>query len=396
MVLGEVQVVGMYRYTAEEVAKVSALEIGKRVSIPDLDAAAERMAKTGLFKKVSYRWSTTDERLVVTFEIQESDWTVPVVFDNFVWFTAAEVAAAVRIDLPSFDGTAPAADGIPDRITAALQRLLASRHVEGRIDFLPQSQLDKRVDGYLFRVIDPGPKICSLHFEGASALASEDLTAALKHALGSDYSRTYLIAASKGTLVDMYRRAGYWRASFAEAQTMLRTESACNGVAVTIAVDEGAQYSWAGATWTGNAAIASSELDGLLGMKTGDVAAMAKLDDALRRIARVYARQGYLVERATYSARLDDASRQVTFEIRVAEGPQFRLASVEFVNLAPADAATLRRLWSLRPGDVYDNTYPDRFLKEEIVARLKSDGRVPRIETDLDVKKAVVNVRFVF
>src|SRR5262245_20839099 len=73
MQLGDLQVVGMHRYTAEEVTKVSALEIGNRVSIPDLDAAAERMAKTGLFKKVSYRWSATEDRLVVTFEIQESD-----------------------------------------------------------------------------------------------------------------------------------------------------------------------------------------------------------------------------------------------------------------------------------------------------------------------------------
>jgi outer membrane protein assembly factor BamA len=391
--LGDLQVAGVRRYTAEDVKQISGLEVGKRVSIADLDAAAERMAKTGLFKTVSYRYATNEGRLVVTFEIEESEWTVPVVFDNLVWFTDTDVVAAVRTELPSFDGTVPATSGIPERITAALQQLLASRHVEGRIDFLPRADLDKSVEGYLFRVVDPGPKICALRFDGASAIAPGDLTAALKNVVGSDYSRMYLINASKGTLVDLYRRAGYWRASFGEPKTTLQEESGCNGVAVTVAVDEGTQYSWAGATWTGSAVLASSELDGLLGMKTGDVAAMAKLDDALRRIARTYARQGYLVQRATYTSRLDDSSRQATFEIRVAEGPQFRLGSVDFVNLAPADAVALRKVWRLRAGDVYDNTYPDQFIKEEIVPRL---NRLPRTETDLDVKKAIVNVRFVF
>src|SRR5262245_15769757 len=181
MELRDLQVVGMRRYTAEEVTKTSELAIGTRVSIPDLDAAAERMAKTGLFKTVSYRWSTADERLVVTFEIQEAEWTIPVVFDNLVWFTDAEIEAAVRTQLPSFDGTEPATAGIPERITQALQQLLSSRHVEGRIEFLPQSPPDKSVDGYLFRVANPGPRICSLHFEGASAIASDELTSAVKN-----------------------------------------------------------------------------------------------------------------------------------------------------------------------------------------------------------------------
>jgi len=394
--LSELQVMGARRYTAEDVKKLSALEIGKRVAIPDLDQAAERMAATGLFKTVSYSYATNAGRLVVTFEIVESEWTVPVVFDNFVWFTDAEMVASVRNHLPSFDGTAPATAGIPERITQALQQLLASKRLEGRVDFLPLAALNKAVEGYLFRVVDPGPKICTLRFEGASAIAQEDLVAALKNAIGSDYSRTYLINASKGTLVDQYRRAGHWRAAFDEPVTAVQVASDCRGVAVMVKVYEGPQYLWGGASWAGNAALASPELDALLGMKGGEVAAMSKLDEALRRIGRAYAKQGYLIQRATFTSRLDDSNRQASFEIRVAEGPQFRLGTVDFVNLAPNDAAALRKLWRLQQGDVYDNTYPDQFVKDEIVPRLKGGGGVPRTETDLDVKKGIVNVRVVF
>ena len=396
MELGDLQVTGARRYSVEEIKKVSALEIGKPASIPHLDAAAERMAVTGLFKKVSYRYVTEGGRLIVTFEIEEAEWTVPVVFDNFVWFTDAQVVAAVRDVLPSFDGTAPATAGIPERITQALQQLLASNHLQGRVDFLPQAVLNKGVEGYLFRVVDPGPTICALRFEGASAISESDLGAALKTSVGSHYSRTFLVNASKGTLVDAYRRQGFWGAAFDEPVTALDAGRDCSGVTVTLHVNEGEPYAYAGAVWTGNAALASPDLDALLGIKAGEVAALSKLDDALRRIGRAYARQGYLVQRTTYTPRLDDSNRQVSFDMRVTEGPQFRLGAVDFVNLAPNDAAALRKVWRIGPGEVYDSSYPDQFTKEEVVPRIPRGAELPRTETDLDIKKGIVNVRLVF
>jgi outer membrane protein assembly factor BamA len=396
MELGDLQVIGARRYSVEEIKKVSALEIGKPASIPHLDAAAERMAETGLFKKVSYRYVTESGRLSVTFEIEEAEWTVPVVFDNFVWFTDAQVVAAVRDVLPSFDGTAPPTSGIPERIIQALRQLLASNRLQGRVEFLPQAVLKKGVEGYLFRVADPGPTICALRFEGASAIAQSDLVAALKTSVGSQYSRTFLVNASKGTLVDAYRRHGLWGAAFDEPVTALDAGRDCSGVAVTLHVNEGEPYAYAGAVWTGNAALASHDLDVLLGIKAGEVAALTKLDDALRRIGRAYARHGYLVQRTTYTPRLDDSTRQVSFEMRVAEGPQFRLGTVDFVNLGPSDAAALRKVWRIGPGDVYDSSYPDQFTKEEVVPRIPRGAKLPRTETDLDIKKGIVNIRLVF
>lgn len=155
-------------------------------------------------------------------------------------------------------------------------------------------------------------------------------------------------------------------------------------------------YAYAGAVWIGNAALASPDLDALLGIKAGEVAALSKLDDALRRIGRAYARQGYLVQRTTYTPRLDDSNRQVSFDMRVTEGPQFRLGAVDFVNLAPNDAAALRKVWRIGPGEVYDSSYPDQFTKEEVIPRIPRGAKLPRTETDLDIKKGIVNVRLVF
>ena len=68
--LGDLQVTGARRYSVEEIKKVSALEIGKPASIPHLDAAAERMAVTGLFKTVSYRLRAAIRRRLRNFGVR--------------------------------------------------------------------------------------------------------------------------------------------------------------------------------------------------------------------------------------------------------------------------------------------------------------------------------------
>jgi outer membrane protein insertion porin family len=393
--LAAIDVVGVRRYTADEVRKVSGLEIGARVVIADLDAATKRMAGTGLFKTVGYHYDDRNGQRIITFEIEEADWTVPVVFDNFVWFTNEQIIAAVRETVPSFDGTAPPTEGTTELIAAALQALLDSQRLAGRIEFVTRTVLNSPIESYMFRVVDPAPRLCGVRFQGASAIAQDELTSALRPS-SNEYSRSYLMTASRLTLSDLYRRRGYWRATFAEPVPAMTRETACQGVTVTIAVDEGPSYTWDSAEWVGNAAMSSSELDALLGLENGDLAGAVRLEDGLRRVSKAYAARGYLIQRSTYSARPDDARGRVSFEIKVAEGPQFRLGSVEFVNLPSSDATALRKTWRLNPGDVYDASYPDRFMKEEILPRLPEGTKPPRAETTLDVKKAVVSVRFVF
>jgi hypothetical protein len=53
----------------------------------------------------------------VTFTIEEAEWTMPVLLDNFVWFKDDEIVTALRQRIPSFDGTAPILEGVTGRRT---------------------------------------------------------------------------------------------------------------------------------------------------------------------------------------------------------------------------------------------------------------------------------------
>jgi outer membrane protein insertion porin family len=390
--LGGVQVAGASRYTQSEVVRLSGLEPGKPVTVADLDAAAQRMANTGLFQRVSYKYLTRAGQLTVTFDIEEPRWTIPVVLDNFVWFNDKELIEALRQMVPSFDGTAPDSDAVPEFIKAGLQQLLEARKVPGRVDFTLQQNNKTKALSFLFSVKDPSPVVCGVRIQGTSAVPEDQLVAALRRSMPVEYSRLFMQNVSAGTLTDIYRQRGHWRAAFGEPKTALDTVPGCAGVAVTLAVDEGPSYAWAGADWKGNAAITPSQADAIFGMKAGELAALTRIDDGVRRLYQVYEKNGYIMQTATYTPRLDDAPKRATFEIRIDEGQQFRMGNLEFAGFPDNVVERLKSKWAIKPGDVFDGSYPVKFVTDEIRPLLRTAS--PNIELRADKDKPVAHVKF--
>ena len=395
--LTTVQAVGSRRYTQTEIARVSGLEVGQSVTVAGVSATANRLEKSGLFKSVTYRYVTVGTQMTVTFEVVDSEWTVPVLFDNFVSFTDEELTAALRQEVPSFDGTAPALDGATDFIGRALQNLLAARHMAGRVTVVPAVNLKTRAQQYVFKV-EPGPTLCALSIGGKMATADAEFVDSLRSPVGKDYSRSYLTSLSNGTLLDMYHRRGYWRATFAPPSVVVVQGATCTGVAVGLRVDEGVSYTWDRAEWIGNAVLASDDLNKRLQIRSGQVANGAQIDAELRRVHDAYGRQGYVLQTSAYAPRLDDSTRRAVFQFRVEEGPQFRMGSVEFAGISEGDARNLLSRWHLKSGDVYDASYVDEFRAGEVVAfqRRTRPPRTADLGLRLDEPQHLVDVRFVF
>jgi hypothetical protein len=319
---------------------------------------------------------------------------VPVTFDNFVWFTDDAVRAAVSGFVPAFDGVVPPGEGVPDLISSALQALLKGRNLPGRIHFAPQADLKEHLLGYVFSVRDPAPKTCSVRVEGAAAIPQEQLLQGVS-IVDNDFSRLFVDSTAKGTLRDRYRQQGYWAAAFAPATAEL--DAGCSGVTVSLRVTEGAQFTWDRAEWSGNSALTADDLDAFMGLKPGETAALSKIDEGLRALKRAYGKRGYIAQRATYAPRLDAASRKAVFEINIAEGPQFRFGTVEFAGFPDADAAALRKKWTLASGDVFDDSYPTTFFVDVLRPALQriAGGRQSSTEIQVDEAKRVADVRYV-
>ena len=391
--VASVQVKGTRRYTPEEVTRLSGVQIGMAATVEILTAAANRLAATGLFDSVRYTYTSGPRQLTVTFEVVEAPWTIPVILDNFVWMPEAELIRAVREEVPSFDGTAPLNVGAADLLTNALQNVLKARGIPGRVDFSTQADLKGSVPKYVFAVKDPAPRVCALRVPGASAIAEKDLLGQLGGVSGNEYSKSFLVAAASGTLTDMYRRRGYWSAAFDAPSASLQ---GCDGVSVSLNVKEGIAYAWDRAEWKGNTVLATDALNEALGMKAGQVADATRIDTGLRDVHALYGRQGYVTQTATSEPRLDEATRRAVFTFMVTEGPQFRMGTLQFEGIREEDAAMLAKKWRLKAGEVYDDSYGNKYVFEELAGIRTRGGARPRLNTQVDGANRVVNVKISF
>src|SRR5258708_6200409 len=214
--LRRVEFVGLKKLNGQQVIDTSGLKVGDTFSPDIIDAAAEKLMQSGLFKKLGYKIHTTGDEATVTFEVEEASRNLPVVFENFVWFSEDEIARAIRQDVPFFDGTAPEAGTTTDKIAGALQRLLGQKQIPGRVEHMPYADLAKARQEILFTVEGVKIPVCSLHFPGAEAISEADLIKASQPLLKADYSRKDAAGFAAYTLFVLYRHIGHLREQFQE------------------------------------------------------------------------------------------------------------------------------------------------------------------------------------
>ncbi|HUL73045.1 MAG TPA: hypothetical protein VLT86_08085 [Vicinamibacterales bacterium] len=392
--LAAVTVNGSQRLAAGDVVRLSGLKVGDAITPAALDAAASRLTRTGLFRSVQYRYTTGGGKLTAVFDLEDEAWSLPVVFDNFVWFTDDEIAAALRPDVPTFDGALPSNSNASEYVAQVLTGLLASRQVQGQVT--SEIRLNARTGArqVLFRVVNTAAplKMCALRVQGASDVPEADLQQAAQSVLGGDYSRAFAIDLANGTLRQVYRRRGYWAATVTVVAAAM--DAGCSGVTVMLRADEGVQYVWDHAEWSGEAALAPADLDRAINMKAASVAGLTEMEAGLRAVHAAYEKIGYLMQQADYEPSLDAATHRATFRITVVERQQFHMGTLSIVGGPAGDDAAKK--WKLRPGDVYDGSYLDTFTAAEILPRQRSGAlpRTLRADVRIDRNNLVVNVVF--
>jgi outer membrane protein insertion porin family len=382
--IAAIQTEGLQTLTTETVIASSGLKIGEGFSVEAVDAAAQRLLDSGLFKRVAYRTRNAGANVTITFQLEEAKGQLsPVVFDNFIWFSDEELAAAIKREVPSFNGSAPDIGNTNELITKALQNLLAERKLPGQVEH------NMTEHGHLYQVTGVPMRICTLHFPGAQSVPEQKLIEATRSSMDLEYSRQSAMTFPKFGLYPIYREVGHLRASFGLPVVKPDKNEDCEGVDLTIPVNEGAVYLWTKAEWSGNQVLSPKELDDALGMKPGEVANGKKFDKGLSDVRQAYGKRGYIEARVDPTPEFDEGAPKVTFKIAVNEGPQYRMGTVEFKGVSPVDAALLAEKWTLKSGEVYDRTYTARFFRvdaSEIMSRIarerQAQGKpLPNIDT---------------
>ncbi len=337
---------------------------------------------------MSYRYHTVGGQSVVTFQVEElRGGQLPVVFDNLVWFSRDEVTAAVRRELPAFDGTAPETQGAVASITRALEALLGARQIKAQVDYALGTDEGGRNPRHVFNVRGVHVPVCKLHFPGATDVAESDLIKNAQPLLETDYSQENTTAFAASSLLPLYHKTGHLRARFAAPSAVIATDAQteCKGGAnVSVPVTEGVVYLWAAPAWTDAGALTPTELDVALNMKAGEVADGLKIEQGWRAVRRAYGRKGYLDARVRSAPAFDDANQRVVYSVQIEQGAQYLMGAFAVTGLADADAARIRNAWQLAPGAVFDAGYLEAFGRQLPALRIAGLGtRYKNIKTDV-------------
>lgn len=383
----KIEVEGLEHLSADEVIATSGLKTGGALSVTELDDAGQKLVDSGLFTKVAYRTTSKGNQVTVIFQVKErGGGQSPVVFDNFVWFTDEALIAAIKRQVPSFNGTASDAGNMSENIKHALESLLKEHHINGTVNYgAEQAGLNSDKQEHVFSVSGVPIPICSLHFPGANNVPEEKLVIRSRQLTDDNYSLKSAIAYSTFALLPIYREAGQLRARFTKPVTKLDPSEKCDGgVELTIPVEEGPIYLWEKTEWTGNETLSANDLDAALGMKKGDVANSVKIDKGILEVSRRYGHTGHLDVKVSAEPQLNDSTNRLSYRIVVKEGPQYKMGKLTIKGLEEEDANSLEQRWKLRNGEVFDTSYADRFFRidareqmEKIMAARQAQRKGP-------------------
>jgi outer membrane protein insertion porin family len=119
-------------------------------------------------------------------------------------------------------------------------------------------------------------------------------------------------------------------------------------------------------TWTGNSIFIPQALVDFMGFAADEPANGTKIEAGWNRVKNEYGRHGYLDADIQAEPVFDDATAHVKFRARITEGPQYRMGQLVITGLSLTAERMLIAAWRLPAGEVFDKTYFDEFLENQV------------------------------
>lgn len=393
-----IHVTGSTRFTPQEILGETGLQIGQQVTEADFQKASGLLGETGMFGDVSYRFQYSgDAGATLDFQLSDNPQLVPARFENFVWFSDEELADKLHQRVPLFRGELPLNGNLPDLVSDALQAMLIERHVAGKADYLRSAFQDGPVTAFEFSVQGPHIIIRNVKFTGAPPDQISALQDAAKALSRQEYLRSALRPLVDKELLPMFFSRGYLKASFGPAQPAV-VEQSTEGALVdlTLPVDPGPQYRFAGTQWSGNKVFPAEKLDPLLTLQKGEPADGIKLEQDLEAVRHLYGTKGFMGAEIKALPQINDQQLTVTYQLRVQEGDIYHMGEFDVHGL---DNPTTKRLvlaWKLPEGEVYDASYPETYLHSLKATTIELSHWKVKTMQNVDSREKTVDITIQF
>ena len=359
--LGKVHAIGSKRFPEADIIKATGLKPGATVTGDDLKQAANRLAQCGLFKEVRFSF----DGVSADYAVVDAEELVPATFENFVWFSDAELVERVHHSVPLFNGSVPLTGNLAEQIIAVLDSILKQKGIEGHATSMMQGTLAGQLQSLQFQIDGIEAKITEIRFPGAAPDRTPLLQAATKLLVGQDYLRSTVGATIDRNAPRVYGKLGFLKAQFgAPKPVVLKDDARQPEIAVEVPVQEGDQYTFAALNWSGASMVPTAELAKGIDLKPGTPADTTQLGKGISAVKELYGAKGYMYAQVRSTATLDAEKHTATFNLEVKEGPLYHMGKLEIQGLEPERTQLVQKVWELHQGDVYDASYASTFLKK--------------------------------
>lgn len=395
--LESLQVRGNEAIPEDRILAATGLKIGQQVARADFTAARERLLETGAFENVGFEFKPNAKNtgFDATFQVVETSPLYRYRFEGLP-ATDADIRAALRKQEPIFSDKIPPAPEIMNRYSMAIAKFLGNgAKVIGEVN--PDTPTELVI---VFRPFGDRLNISEVNFTGNEAITNQELWRNINPvAIGTPYSEIFFRQILDSSVRNLYEERGRLRVTFPKIETVRSTEN--EGLVVTVTVNEGAPYNLGKVTYKGIDPKKEAEYNKIGGWtqsSDGDAAKIniAEIVAGMARIRKAMHEEGYLRVTTDLAREVHDDTHIADITIDVNPGPQFKMGKLTIEGLDLIGEPAMRKIWGLKEGAPYKESYPDQFL-----AMVQGEGyfdNLARTSTSADINDEThtVNVTLSF
>ncbi len=387
---------GNQNYSSETILAAARLHVGDKAGKPEFEAARQRLAATGAFQNVGYRFAPAkdgkgyDAAIVVSELIGA---LYPLRFDDLP-ASDAQLRALLKQKDPLFGDKIPATKPELDRYVRWISEYLAA---QGYHEPVAAKVTSQATSGLLvvFRPAKALPSIARVKFTNTGDVPATLLSSAMYDvAAGVLYTESDFRQLLDTTARARYEARGMIRVVFPKVATAPAKD--VDGIEVTVQVEPGPVYKLGRVGFTGSPTSSRQELTKLANLKTNQTVNFDDVKAAQERMAQNLRREGYLQPSSEVKRDINDQDHIVDLMFQIAPGPQFTLGKLDIVGLDIESEPTIRKMWGIPPGKPFNPEYPDHFLKVVNDQGIFDNLKKTRSETKVNQKAHTVDVTLYF
>lgn len=385
--------VGRVIFSGADPAQQQALEAtvklhhGQPFSTPDLQAAAQRLSDTGAFDDVQVTLNGAYRAINVLFTVKPlpAGSTVLTSFDNFFWFTPAELDAGLRQRVPLFGPTLPEAGNLIDATEAALGDMLRERSIVAKVGHeISEPSAERQARVVTFSVTTPRVVVQTVHLTGIAPEFAADSRLRAERVSGTLLNDGLEHRTTSDRLLLPYLNAGYVSAHIQDRKlTPIATTPERITLDLSGTVVPGPRLVVGTLTWPGSPELSPAAFASTAALKPGEPASLIGLEKTTEVLAAPYRKEGYADVLVRTTSAIDTSANSINYTFAVEPGEKYRVRSIKAVGLTAEQQADFDRAFQMKAGDLFNPDYILNFFGENSsLDSFKHDTASYRAERD--------------